>query len=185
GGHKCAYIVAMTSYAANDAREKCLAAGMDDYISKPVQLDALEKVLTRARHSLDRALARDTGGDGTLIDPAAIDVLRLLRRPDKPDPVAELIDMFVRETPTRLRAMQTAAAQYNAEALAIAAHTLRGCASSIGAVKLAGLCQKLEEHAERRAMQVAVRLVKKLELEFDRTRQALELEKAKIKESAE
>ena len=95
------YIVAMTSYAVNGAREKCLATGMDDYISKPVQLAALEKALERAIDYIARTAPSATNGSDTIIDPAALAVLRQLRRPDKPDPVAELIDLFVRETPER------------------------------------------------------------------------------------
>ena len=70
--------------------------------------------------------------------------------------------------------MRTAVTQYNAEALATAAHSLRGCASSIGAVRLANLCEKLEENAERRALQISTRLLKEIETEFDTARQALE-----------
>jgi len=177
GAPKRAYIIAMTSYAVNGAREKCLAAGMDDYISKPVQLYALEKVLLRAIDYLARAEASDT--NGTILDPAALALLRQLRRPDKPDPVAELIDLFVQETPKRLREMRTAASQYDAEALAAAAHNLRGCVGSIGAVKMAGLCEKLEENAGRRALQISSRLLNEIETEFDRVRQALDLERSK------
>ena len=177
GAAKRAYIIAMTSYAVNGAREKCLAAGMDDYISKPVQLRALEKVLLGAIDYLALAEASDT--NGTILDPAALALLRQLRRPDKPDPVVELIDLFIQETPKRLREMRNAATQYDAEALAAAAHNLRGCAGSIGAVKMAGLCEKLEENAGRRALQISSRLLKEIETEFDRVRQALDLEKSK------
>ncbi len=177
GAPKRAYIIAMTSYAVNGAREKCLAAGMDDYISKPVQLYALEKALLRAIACL--ALAEGSDANGTILDPAALALLRQLRRPDKPDPVAELIDLFVQETPKRFREMRNAATQYDAEALAAAAHNLRGCASSIGAVKMAGLCERLEENAGRRALQISSRLLKEIETEFDRVRQALDLEKSK------
>src|ERR1044071_2018071 len=181
GDRRHIYIIAMTSYAVNGAREKCLAAGMDDYISKPVQLDSLEEVLHRAVDHL-AATAASTAvpgppANGIVIDPAALAVLRQLRRPDKPDPVTELIDIFDQETPERLREMHTAVTQYNAEALATAAHSLRGCASSIGAVRIAGLCQKLEENAERRAMQISSRLLKEIESEYETARHALELEK--------
>ena len=175
GARKRAYIIAMTSYAVDGAREKCLAAGMDDYISKPVQLDALEKALQQAVEYLGRATpATDAKENQMIIDPAAFLVLRQLRRPDKPDPVAELIDLFVQETPLRLHQMRTAVTQYNAEALATAAHSLRGCASSIGAVRLANLCEKLEQNADRRALQISTRLLKEIETEFDTARQALE-----------
>ena len=110
--------------------------------------------------------------------------MRQLRRPDKPDPVVELIDLFIQETPKRLREMRNAATQYDADALAAAAHNLRGCAGSIGAVKMAGLCEKLEENAGRRALQISSRLLKEIETEFDRVRQALHLEKSKLDQVA-
>ena len=177
GTAKRAYIIAMTSYAVNGAREKCLAAGMDDYVSKPVQLNALEEALRRAIDHLGRPVTRSRNGDESVIDTEALQVLRQLRRPDKPDPVAELIDLFVQETPVRLREMRTAANQYNAQALAAVAHNLRGCASSIGAMQMARLCEKLEENAGRRALQVSSRLLNEIETEFDRARCALELVK--------
>ena len=182
GAKRHAYVIAMTSYAVNGAREKCLDAGMDDYISKPVQLDALEKVMQRALDHIVRT-ATDTDGNGMIIDPAALAVLRQLRRPDRPDPLEELIDLFVQETPERLQQMRTAVTQYNAEALAEVAHSLRGCASSIGAVRMASLCEKLEENADRRALQISSRLLKQIETEFDNARQALELVKSKTQHS--
>src|SRR5213075_2667798 len=116
------------------------------------------------------------------IDPSAIEVLRQLRRPGKPDPVTELIDMFVRDTPERLHKLRTAVAQYNSEDLAAVAHNLRGCASSIGATQLAILCEKLEANAERRAVQISTPLLKEIESEFDRVCRALAVEKSKIEQ---
>ncbi len=177
------HIIAMTSYAVSGAREKCLDAGMDDYISKPIQLDALEKVLRRAMDSIrPPASLPPPSVAGASIDPAAIDVLRQLRRPDKPDPVIELIDMFIHETPERLKQLRTAVAQYSAEDLAAIAHNLRGCASSIGATQLANLCQKLEENAERRALQVSTPLIREIEIEFGRVCHALAIERAKTEQ---
>jgi CheY-like chemotaxis protein len=184
GASKRSYIIAMTSYAVNGAREKCLAAGMDDYISKPVQLEALEKALRGAIDHLGQPVASSRNGNEMVIDTEALEVLRQLRRPDKPDPVAELIDLFVQETPVRLREMRTAATQYNAQALAAVAHNLRGCASSIGALQMASLCERLEENAGRRALQVSSRLLTEIETEFDRARQALELVKIGDQQSA-
>jgi len=177
-----AHIIAMTSYAVSGAREKCLESGMDDYISKPIQLDALEKVLRRASDSVGRLAERDPQDSVPAIDPSAIDLLRQLRRPDKPDPVVELIDMFVRDTPERLRKLRTAIAQYNTEDLAAVSHNLRGCASSIGAAQLAKLCQQLEENAERRAVQISIPLLREIESEFDRVCRALADEKTRTEQ---
>ena len=155
---------------------------MDDYISKPIQLDALEKVLRRAMDSIRPLAAPAPPTSGASIDPSAIDVLRQLRRPDKPDPVIELIDMFVRDTPERLQKLRTAVAQYNAEDLAAVAHNLRGCASSIGATHLSNLCQKLEENAERRAVQISTPLLREIESEFERVCRALAIEKTRAEQ---
>jgi len=151
---------------------------MDDYISKPIQLDALGSVLRRAMDSIRRPAPPPSNTESSL-DTSAIELLRQLRRPGKPDPVAELIDMFVRDTPERLQKLRTAVAQYNAEDLAAVAHNLRGCASSIGAAHLANLCQKLEENAERRAVQISTPLLREIESEFDRVCSALAIEKTR------
>ena len=132
--------------------------------------------------SIGRRAAPAHPNTGTSIDPSAIDVLRQLRRPDKPDPVIELIDMFVRDTPERLHKLRTAVAQYNAEDLAAVAHNLRGCASSIGATRLANLCQKVEENAERRAVQISTPLIREIESELDGVCRALAIEKTKAEQ---
>jgi PAS domain S-box-containing protein len=179
GPGKRTHIIAMTAHAVRGAREKCLAAGMDDYISKPVQLKELDAVLQRGISQIQAASASTNGRQNAehVVDPDTIAALRTLRRADRPDPVAELIDLFVRDTPARIAEMRSAVTQYDCTRLAAAAHNLKGCASSIGAHKMATLCGELEEHAEAKAIQVATRLVKKMEGEFEHVRTALELEK--------
>jgi len=178
GSTRRTYIIAMTAHAVRGAREKCLAAGMDDYISKPVQLTELDAVLQRGINYLQTAVA-DTNGSPQegVVDPNTIATLRTLRSADRPDPVAELIDLFIRDTPVRIEEMRSAATQYDHARLAAAAHNLKGCASSIGAHKMAALCGELEERAESKAIQVATRLLGKVEREFERVRNALEHEK--------
>src|SRR6516165_874934 len=80
------YIIAMTANTRADTREKCQAAGMDDFIDKPVQLPALEAALQRALASspAQRALAE-------VIDLVVIAGLRQLRTPGKSDPLVDLI----------------------------------------------------------------------------------------------
>ena len=181
GDRKRVYIVAMTAHAMRGAREKCLAAGMDDYISKPVQLEALRAVLDKALANAQRpATVSDSLNrahvHGTL-DHSALRTLRTLRDPNKPDPVVELIDIFLNDTPGKIREMQTAAARYDAQSLELIAHSLRGCASSGGASRMAILCSDLEDQAHTGSMQTALYLLKQLESEFLSVRAALELEK--------
>jgi HPt (histidine-containing phosphotransfer) domain-containing protein len=77
-----------------------------------------------------------------------------------------------------LREMQVSAARYDAVTMESLAHGLRGCASSVGASRLAELCGELEEHARTGAVQTASRLLIPVEDEFTKVASALELEKA-------
>jgi CheY-like chemotaxis protein len=96
-----AYIIAMTANSEADSKEKCLTAGMDDFINKPVQLPELAAALHRALADRASQQALDA-----VIDPVVIAGLRQLRTPQQPNPLAELIDMFVREAPAQLDAME-------------------------------------------------------------------------------
>jgi CheY-like chemotaxis protein len=176
GRNKRSYIIAMTAHAARGAREKCVAAGMDDYLSKPVRLTDLGAAMQRALSYLQVSAVTRSGGDGEdALDPQAIATLRELRQPGKPDPVAELIEMFLRDTPVRLEEMKAAVAQYDPIRLSAMAHNLKGCASSIGASQMAVLCGELEARADAKSVQSAAHVFKRVEAEFTRVREALDL----------
>jgi CheY-like chemotaxis protein len=99
------YIIAMTANTRADNRQKCLDAGMDDYITKPVELPELEAAVHRGL--ADRASQKALED---VIDPVVIAGLRQLRMPGKPDPLVELIDLFLQEAPEQVLQLETAAA---------------------------------------------------------------------------
>ena len=104
-------IIAMTAHALKGDAEKCLAAGMDDYIPKPVTVQHLEAALTRwspqtAPGTLDEA-----------VDASALAALQDLQGEGQPDLLAELSAIYLRETPLRLAALHEALARADAEAL--------------------------------------------------------------------
>ena len=169
---KRVHIIAMTANSEADNRERCLAAGMDDFIHKPVQLPELEAVLRRAFS--DRAAARQMD---EIIDPVVIAGLRQLRMPGKPDPLVEFIDLFLREAPSGLEAMSDAVAQNDPTSLtrvASAAAALKGSAGNLGARQLAALCEEIEQTARNWLLPDTKPVIQRARQEFERARTVLE-----------
>jgi CheY-like chemotaxis protein len=164
-------IIAMTANSEADNRERCLTAGMDGFINKPVQLPELEAAVLRAL--AERAAAKPTE---EVIDPVVIAGLRQLRTPSKPDPLAELIELFLREAPTHLDTMQQAVAKNDAAALASiinAATTLKGASANLGARNLAALCDEVEQVARSWTLADAQVLIERARQELKRVEGAL------------
>jgi CheY-like chemotaxis protein len=166
-----AYIIAMTANSEADSREKCLGAGMDDFINKPVQLPELEAALHRgladraAQHELD-----------AVIDPVVIASLRQLRMPQRADPLAELIDLFLREAPTQLDAMEKSVTSTDAAAVSrarSAATALKGGAGNLGARNLAALADEIVQAINTGYLSVSLPLVQRARAEFERARDTL------------
>lgn len=173
---KRVYIIAMTANTQADNREKCLEAGMDAFITKPVQLAELEAAVL---HGLaDRAALRETEA---VIDPIIIASLHQLRTPGKPDALAELIDLFLREAPAQLDTMSEAVTKNDIWSLArtiSAATALKGSASNLGARNLAALCDEIELTAKTWMLSDTLPIIQRARDELARVRAALEKIKA-------
>jgi CheY-like chemotaxis protein/HPt (histidine-containing phosphotransfer) domain-containing protein len=157
-------IIAMTANAMQGDREKCLAAGMDDYISKPVARAAVEQ-------ALHRWLVAGHEPPAAAVDPAAFE--NFAATIDDAAMIHELIEIFTSDAAERIASLQAAAVTPNAEVLRTVAHTLRGGSSGLGAASMAELCQRLETRASALSAPEAVRLVAEIEAEFARVREEL------------
>jgi CheY-like chemotaxis protein/HPt (histidine-containing phosphotransfer) domain-containing protein len=138
-------IVALTANALRGDRERCLAAGMDDYLAKPTDLDSLRETLERhatpAREG--RAAGAAPGRGTTLVDADALSHLKALER-DGPGFLAVLVREFDEGFRERLGDMQLAARESDGAGLRGAAHSLKGSAGIVGAEGMASLCRKIE-----------------------------------------
>jgi signal transduction histidine kinase/DNA-binding NarL/FixJ family response regulator len=173
-------IIAMTANAMQGDRERCLAAGMDDYIAKPVRIEDLECVLRRVLAAPSPAVTAeaDTPGMHGRDSNGAIDRARLARllplnRPGRENAVADLIGQFLADAPLRLMALREAAAQHDRTATNETAHALRGAADHFGALEVVALCEQLERLARTGSLGGAIELIEALEEAFARARAAL------------
>ncbi|MGE4241887.1 response regulator [Ramlibacter sp.] len=137
-------IVALTADASSDDRDRCLAAGMDDYLTKPLQAGALAQAMERW------ATRKQTASVSPSAAQAASDVMDWSRldsfREFDPEltTTREVVNLFLQDAPRRLTAIAREHGAGNVAALATAAHALRGSASNLGAATVADLCAGIE-----------------------------------------
>ena len=174
-------IIAVTADVLKDARAKSLAAGMDDYITKPVKPDKLAAMLDRwLRHPamVDSPPIAATPTPGDVLDRSVLDGLRRLERPGGPRLVETVTGLFLEDTPQRLAELRDCVEQSDAVRLAKTAHTLKGSAANLGAREMVGICARLQELGESGGIGAAASLVADLERRFEPVRAALAAEEA-------
>ncbi|WP_426975815.1 response regulator [Pseudarthrobacter sp. O4] len=134
-------IIAMTAGALDEDRERCSTAGMDDYLSKPVDLAKLEAVLARWIPPVAPP------GEEPILDPARLSILRSLGASDGQGLLPQAAEAFRQDIQPSLDSLRRALDDGRGEALEEAAHKLKGAAASIGANRAAALCHQLERTA--------------------------------------
>jgi PAS domain S-box-containing protein len=170
-------VIAMTANAMRGDREKCLSAGMDDYICKPVRLPELQAALGRCPcpAGIEAPLPGAAGGEPCL-DAQALGSLRALSVPGEHDPVKELVGLFLRDGCALAETIRSSLRRTDAAALQEAAHSLKGSASNLGARRLAAVCAQLERCGRDAALDQAAEIVGRFEEAFAEVRAQLEAE---------
>ncbi len=164
-------IIALTADVVSDARVKALAAGMNDYITKPVKADELARALDRWLPAPPQIVLQNVSIQPSLDD----EVFESLKGLEScaPGLSRKVVDAFLEDTPRRLEDIEQALLGHSAEKLSRVAHTLRGSAGNLGARTFVQICADLERSAGGNDWENCKELLAALGLELDRLRGVL------------
>ncbi|WP_375489759.1 response regulator [uncultured Jatrophihabitans sp.] len=145
-------VIAMTADAMARNRDECMAAGMDGFLTKPVDLEDLRAALDGVAASLARATTQDD-----IIDHGVLGVLA--EQLNAPEMVVELRRAFVAELPLRRLRLQAAIRRSSPGDVFETAEVFRASSETVGARRLAGVCRQMAEAAHQGNTAQAHRLI--------------------------
>ncbi|HWD58363.1 MAG TPA: MHYT domain-containing protein [Stellaceae bacterium] len=173
GAKKHIPIIASTAHALAEVREKCYAAGMDDFLTKPFDerqmAETLLRWLTPAGGELETGADDEEDAEQAneatvpakdeVIDGTVIEGLRAMARPGRPSPLGRALARFLESTPPIVATIHDTCDKGDAGALWRAAHSLKSSAGALGAKQLSQRCAEIEARARDSGIDAARPLV--------------------------
>jgi len=197
-------IIAMSGGNAGDWRDQCLAAGMDDVLSKPFQMKQLRDILDLRvlKGASSESPARVSGGHecpgtvpmtsetpdpcvggpggtgnlGVSLDHKALDSIRAVEAQGATGLLDRLVETYLREAPRLLDLLRNGLDAHDPDSANRAAHSLKSSSAYLGATHMAALCVKMETLAKEKVLDSARELLPEMLAEFEKVRQALQTE---------
>jgi signal transduction histidine kinase/HPt (histidine-containing phosphotransfer) domain-containing protein len=184
-------IIAMTANAMHGDREKCVNAGMNDYVPKPVRPEVLQAALEKFPN-LNSGEAESKAAPGSragatlpstaltpaapkIAPPAPVDLDRLIEFSGGfGDSFGELVGLYLKQTTEQLQELQVAFSEGQSARVAAVAHSCAGASATCGMVALVPLLRRLEQLAMNEQLAESVSLVDAVHAEFARIKHFLD-----------
>ncbi len=183
-------IVAMTAHALKSDKDRCLAAGMNDFLTKPVRLDELNEVLTRAIDTLKKQslksdypmeesffgeediesedFSQEDGGSSPVRDTKLFDRGAFLEKLDDDiELYKELLDDFLQSADSYLEEIETGIKEEDFEKIRVAAHSIKGSSGSIEAHQMQTAAHELEKSAKQQDRSLVDESLETMEMEYE------------------
>ncbi len=181
-------IIALTALAVEGDRQRCLAAGMDDYLTKPFTQGQLKDILNRWLGRTEVSLLqRDPGSTSAeaapvrsaltiqaeqiestgVVDYGAWQPIRMLKRPGHPDPLSKLLARYLEDSRQLIDQLRHAIESNDPAVLQAVAHRLKSSSATLGALTVAARCKELEALGRDHRIEGAPDRFRQLERDFD------------------